>query len=46
MGFDTAGTDGTVGPRTIQAIRDFQATRGLAVTGFAEPSVLAAVRRG
>lgn len=45
LGFDTGGTDGTVGPRTIQAIRDFQAARGLPVTGFAEPSVLQALRR-
>ena len=44
QGFDTGGTDGAVGPRTIQAIRDFQASRGLAPTGFAAPSVLAALR--
>jgi membrane-bound lytic murein transglycosylase B len=43
-GFDTGGTDGTIGPRTIQAIRDFQASRGVAQTGFAEPSVLQALR--
>ncbi len=43
MGFDTGGTDGTIGPRTIQAIRSFQASRGLPPTGFAEPSVLAAL---
>jgi membrane-bound lytic murein transglycosylase B len=44
QGFDTGGTDGSVGPRTIQAIRDFQTSRGLAPTGFAAPSVLAALR--
>ncbi|TNC72368.1 lytic murein transglycosylase [Rubellimicrobium roseum] len=44
LGFDTGGTDGNVGPRTIQAIRDFQTSRGLAPTGFAAPSVLAALR--
>lgn len=44
LGFDTGGTDGAVGPRTIQAIREFQASRGLAPTGFAAPSVLAALR--
>ena len=44
LGFDTGGTDGAVGPRTIQAIRDFQASRGLTPTGFAAPSVLEAVR--
>lgn len=43
-GFDTGGTDGAVGPRTIQAIRDFQASRGLPATGFAAPSVLDALR--
>lgn len=44
LGFDTGGTDGRVGPRTIAAIREFQAARGLPVTGFAEPSTLAALR--
>ncbi len=43
-GFDTGGTDGNVGPRTIQAIRAFQGSRGLPQTGFAEPSVLQALR--
>jgi peptidoglycan hydrolase-like protein with peptidoglycan-binding domain len=42
-GFDTGGTNGTVGPRTIAAIRAFQTSRGLPATGFAEPSVLAAL---
>jgi membrane-bound lytic murein transglycosylase B len=44
LGFDTGGTDGTIGPRSIAAIRAFQTSRGLARTGFAEPSVLAALR--
>ncbi|WP_210530043.1 lytic murein transglycosylase [Rubellimicrobium arenae] len=44
LGYDTGGTDGSIGPRTIQAIRDFQASRGLPPTGFAAPSVLAALR--
>jgi lytic murein transglycosylase len=44
LGFDTGGTDGSVGPRTIQAIRQFQTSRGLPPTGFAAPSVLAALR--
>ncbi|EYD75713.1 Membrane-bound lytic murein transglycosylase B precursor [Rubellimicrobium mesophilum DSM 19309] len=44
LGFDTRGTDGNVGPGTIQAIRAFQASRGLPQTGFAEPSVLQALR--
>lgn len=44
LGFDTNGTDGNIGPGTIKAIRDFQASRGLPTTGFAAPSVLAALR--
>ncbi len=44
QGFDTGGTDGAVGPRTITAIRAFEAARGLPVTGFASPSVLQALR--
>ncbi|HVG49863.1 MAG TPA: lytic murein transglycosylase [Rubellimicrobium sp.] len=44
LGFDSGGTDGSVGARTIQAIRDFQASRGFPPTGFAAPSVLAALR--
>jgi membrane-bound lytic murein transglycosylase B len=43
-GFDTGGTDGTVGARTIAAIRAFQSSRGLEPTGFAAPSVLDALR--
>ena len=44
LGFDTNGTDGNVGPGTIQAIRAFQGSRGLPQTGFAEPSLLQALR--
>ena len=44
LGFDTKGTDGNVGPGTIQAIRDFQGSRELPQTGFAEPSLLQALR--
>jgi len=32
-GFDTGGSDGVIGPKTIQAISDYQRSRGLAVTG-------------
>lgn len=46
LGFDTGGTDGTIGPRSIAAIRAFQTSRGLSQTGFAEPSLLEALRRG
>ncbi|THD82901.1 lytic murein transglycosylase [Aliigemmobacter aestuarii] len=36
-GFDTEGADGVIGSRTIEAIRGYQAARGLPVTG--EPSL-------
>ena len=36
-GFDTGGTDGVIGPDTREALRGYQASRGLPVTG--EPSV-------
>ncbi|MBT6266416.1 MAG: lytic murein transglycosylase [Tateyamaria sp.] len=32
-GFDTGGSDGVIGPKTIKAISDYQRSRGLAVTG-------------
>lgn len=32
-GFDTGGSDGVIGPKTIQAISDYQRSRGLVVTG-------------
>lgn len=37
LGFDTGGTDGVIGARTRSAIRDWQASRGMPVTG--EPSL-------
>ncbi len=36
-GFDTQGADGVIGPNTQNAIRDYQASAGLAVTG--QPSL-------
>ncbi|GHF40700.1 lytic murein transglycosylase [Seohaeicola zhoushanensis] len=36
-GFDTGGSDGVIGPKTISAIRDYQRRNGLAETG--EPSM-------
>ncbi|MEQ8897026.1 MAG: lytic murein transglycosylase [Roseovarius sp.] len=36
-GFDTGGADGVIGPDTREALRGYQASRGLPVTG--EPSV-------
>jgi membrane-bound lytic murein transglycosylase B len=36
-GYDTQGSDGVIGSKTIAAINAFQAARGLPVTG--QPSV-------
>ncbi len=36
-GFDTGGSDGVIGPKTRDAIRAYQSSRGMAATG--EPSV-------
>ncbi len=36
-GFDTGGSDGVIGPKTLDAIRAYQTNQGLAVTG--EPSL-------
>jgi len=44
MGFDTGGTDGNVGPKTIEAIRAYQASQGLPPDGFASPSLLGRLR--
>jgi membrane-bound lytic murein transglycosylase B len=43
-GFDTEGTDGVIGPRTIAAIRGYQARAGLPVTGEASAGLLARLR--
>jgi hypothetical protein len=43
-GFDTGGADGVIGARTEAAIRAWQQSRGLPVTGEASMSVLAALR--
>ena len=43
-GFDTGGSDGVIGAKTEAAIRAFQASRGLAVTGVPSPALLAALR--
>lgn len=37
LGFDTDGVDGVIGPNTQNAIRDYQRSRGLPITG--EPSL-------
>ena len=43
-GFDTEGTDGVIGPRTVAAIQGYQARSGLPVTGTASPDLLAHLR--
>ncbi|MCZ8336049.1 MAG: lytic murein transglycosylase [Rhodobacteraceae bacterium] len=43
-GFDTQGTDGVIGKNTESAIRAFQATQGLPVTGQPSQALLQALR--
>jgi lytic murein transglycosylase len=43
-GFDTQGVDGRIGPKTINAIRDYQKARGLLPDGYASPALLQALR--
>ena len=43
LGFSTGGTDGVLGRRSQQAIRDYQKSRGLPADGFATPALLARV---
>ena len=43
-GFDTAGVDGRIGPRTVAALRDFQRASGLAPDGYASLSLLDRLR--
>jgi hypothetical protein len=42
-GFDPGPVDGVQGSRTRDALNQFQQTRGLAVTGIADPATLAAL---
>ncbi|WP_118136031.1 lytic murein transglycosylase [Oceanicella sp. SM1341] len=44
LGFDTQGSDGLVGPNTIEAIRAFQRQAGLAPDGFPTKQLLARVK--
>jgi lytic murein transglycosylase len=43
-GFDTQGVDGRIGPKTIDAVRDFQKARGLAPDGYASLALLKRLR--
>ena len=43
-GFDTGGADGVIGNKTIAAIRAYEASRGLPVTGVASRDLLNALR--
>ncbi len=43
-GFDTEGIDGVIGPRTIQAIREFQGSVGMAPDGYASFEILRRLR--
>ncbi len=43
-GFDTGGTDGVIGPKTQQAIRAYQTSRGLPATGTPSPELLQSLR--
>ena len=46
MGFDTDGVDGVVGPKSREAIRDFQRKVGLVPDGYPSPDLLARVKQG
>ncbi len=44
QGFDTVQIDAKIGPLTINAVRDFQLSRGLVPDGYASPRLLEALR--
>ncbi|EYD75712.1 Membrane-bound lytic murein transglycosylase B precursor [Rubellimicrobium mesophilum DSM 19309] len=44
LGFDTLGVDGLMGPRTVNAIRNWQIARGEVPDGYATPSLLERLR--
>ncbi|HKU95472.1 MAG TPA: peptidoglycan-binding domain-containing protein, partial [Vineibacter sp.] len=39
LGFNPGPADGVVGPRTVTAVREFQAAHGLTVTGTIDSGV-------
>ncbi len=43
-GFDTQGVDGKIGPKTLDAVRAFQKSKGLAADGYASLTLLKALR--
>ena len=43
-GFDTQGADGVIGANTTSAIKAYQASQGLSVTGTPSPQMLSALR--
>jgi len=43
-GFDTDGADGIIGPKTIAAVRSFQATIGMVPDGYASYTILKRLR--
>lgn len=43
LGFETGGIDGLVGPRTRQAIRDFQRSRGLVADAYPDLDLIASL---
>lgn len=43
-GFDTDGIDGKIGPKTIDAVRDFQLSKGARPDGCVSPGVLKTLR--
>lgn len=43
-GFDTDGVDGIIGPNTIQAVREFQASLGLTPDGYVSYDILKRLR--
>ena len=44
QGFDTDGIDGKIGPKTIDAVRNFQVSKGLRPDGYASPRLLINLR--